>query len=67
MRDRLKLWSWALKRKQALQMRHAVLNTVAELKARFKKVLYMYQSWKEEKRQLSNYRRSLPMRKLIKR
>ena len=50
MRDRLKLWSWALKRKQALQMRHAVLNTVAELKARFKKVLYMYQSWKEERR-----------------
>ena len=30
--------------------RHAVLDTVEELKIRFKKVLYLYQGWKEEKR-----------------
>ena len=49
-RDRLKLWSWALKRKQAIQMKLVVLGTVRELKTRFRKVLYMYQSWKEDKK-----------------
>ena len=31
-------------------MKLAVLGTTKELKARFRKVLYMYQSWKEDKK-----------------
>ena len=49
-RDRFQLWGWALRRKAALVRRHAVLDVVTELKLRFKKVLYLYQGWKEEKR-----------------
>ena len=49
-RDRFQLWSWALRRKAAYVRRRTVLDTVAELKRRFKTVLLLYQGWKEEKR-----------------
>lgn len=41
-KDRFQLWGWALRRKAALQRRHAVINVATELKLRFKKVLYLY-------------------------
>ena len=49
-KDRFHLWGWALRRKAAYVRKQAVLGTVTELKLRFRKVLYLYQSWKEEKR-----------------
>ena len=41
-RDRFQLWGWALRRKSAYVRRRAVLDTVAELKRRFKTVLLLY-------------------------